>query len=427
VKILLYSTCFESMLLVQNLEAEGHSLVMYCDDKSEVGDGIVWKTSDPDEAAAQADLVIFDDNGMGKVADRYRAKGYRVWNGGMLNDRLEHDRKLGMKVFQQCGIPIPKTVNVSNLKQVEEAAGQFKRAVIKIDGEDKAGSSYSFVADDSDQLVEQVVHWEEEGLLKGGWSGIVQEFVKGIEVSTEGWFCDGKWTNLNITLEEKKACSGNLGQSIGCAFNTVLSIKETSKLFKIVLQPLTQFLAKSGFVGQIDTNAIVCDGKPYALEFTPRCGYDATPTLAWGRNSYGADVAAALGLECPDRVLVDRGKVWCGVRVSTPPYPVEVSDEKVYETVYEAAHGVPVENWEGGDFYFYDVALDPEKGLYVAGACGIVGVALGGGDDVAEAARHAYSVADKLKIPNKSYRALDGHKRAMDALPELEEMGLIRR
>ena len=422
----------EAMLLSQIMRSEGHDVVYYIHDESsrEIGNGLVWKTDDPDSAAEQADLIIFDDNGMGKKADEYRKKGYDVWNGGSVNDDLEHDRNLGMRVFRKCGIPIPETSDVSSVKEVENAISKIgsSKCVVKLDGSDKAGSSFTFVADDGDQLLAQVTHWVDDGLLKKGWSGIVQEFIPGIEVSIEGWFCEGRWSNLNITLEEKKALSGGLGQSVGCAFNTIVSVSEKSKLFKKVLLPLTEFLAKAHFVGQIDTNSIVDkDGIPRALEFTPRIGYDSTPTLAWGRGRFVTDIQNALGDETAFRNGdMDRGRYWCGVSVSIPPYPLDIEDKKLCDAVYEQAHGVPVEIGEGLDFYYRDLAHDSETGLYCAGTYGIIGLALGGGDSVREAARHAYSVADKVKVPNKGYRALDGHKRGEDAIAELLDMDLIR-
>ena len=66
-----------------------------------------------------------------------------------------------------------------------------------------------------------------------------------------------------------------------------------------MLEPLVPFLKKGGFIGQIDVNTIVSeeDGSPYALEFTPRPGYDATPTLTLGLPGYGEAVARALKLQ----------------------------------------------------------------------------------------------------------------------------------
>jgi phosphoribosylamine-glycine ligase len=427
--ILIYSLCGEGAMLVESLRKEGHEPIVYIKngDSRSIGDGVFWKTTDPDGIVEQADIVLFDDNGMGAKADEYRKAGHRVWNGGQIHDKLEYDRLFGVKVMREHGLALPKTFEVSSLDDVARAAldlKESKKLVVKIDGQDAAGTSFSFVADDAEQLQAQVQHWEDDGLLPSGWSGIVQEFVDGIEVSVEGWFNGESWSDdYNITLEEKRPFAGGLGPNIGCAYNTIFPIKKSSGLVTKCLDPLTEFLRSEGFVGQIDVNNIVGqDGVPYALEFTPRCGYDATPTLAFGWG-YGWRLARAFGLdfETPEP---RGGRFAGGVRVYVPPYPVELDDA---DAVEKACGNVKVERPEAlrDLFYEYDTKRT-EEGLVCAGTCGIIGVAHGMGDSPREAGLAAYRTAERIKVPGKSYRAIDGWKRGESVVHELISLGLIR-
>ncbi len=415
--------------MVQKLREEGHECIMYIKDEASrsVGDGIFWKTTDPDSIVEQADIVLFDDNGMGAKADEYRKAGHRVWNGGQINDKLEYDRLFGMKVMRDHGISIPKTLEVSSCDEVASAAADLKESkklVVKIDGANAAGTSFSFVADSADQLNAQVEHWVEDGLLPGAWSGIVQEFVPGIEVSVEGWFNGSEWSDdYNITLEEKRPFAGDLGPNIGCAYNTIFPIKKSSGLVKKCLDPLTDFLRREGFVGQIDVNNIVGqDGTPYALEFTPRCGYDATPTLAFGWG-YGWRLQRAMGLdfETPE----SRGfKFAGGVRVYIPPYPIELDDP---DAVEKMCGNVKVDRPDSLAEFFYEYDTKrTEEGLVCAGSCGIIGIAHGSGDSPREAGMAAYRVAERIKVPGKSYRAIDGFRRSEDVIHELLSSGLVK-
>ena len=424
------------MTLVQSLKDEGHEVLMHIATSScrKVGDGLVFKTDELSEMAQQADVILFAENGRGFLADQWRAAGYKVWNGGKFAEKLEYDRVFGMKAFSDAGVIIPETYEVESIGDVRAVmASEFRereRAVIKLDSSQFAGSCFSFVAEDRQQLLEQVDHWVADGLLGDKWSGIIQRFVKGIEISIEAWWNGSSWSMHNLTIEEKKLLTGNLGPNVGCAFNTVAAISPNSRLFKLVLEPLSGLLAKSGYVGQIDVNSIVDEvGIPHALEFTSRCGYDATPTLAWGHPSgYGHAIASALGIQDGEFQKHERrGTFWCGVRVHVPPYPFDCRNSELAERVNREAEGVPllVPDEVAGDFYLYDVTAS-EDGLHMAGSVGIAGIAMGGGDTVQDAGKRAYKVADLISLPNKSYRADDGFHRASSQIDMLTDMRLIR-
>jgi phosphoribosylamine-glycine ligase len=436
--ILLYSLAGDGLVFVPKILQEGHDVLLYIKDKavreSGRGRGLVFTVDDPEPAAAQADLIIFDDNGMGEDADALRAKGYAVWNGGTFVDKLEYDRLYGMEVFRKYGIKIPDTFEVHGLDDVKAVlSSEFQKGeklVIKLDGADAAGSSFSFIAKNPEMCREQVEHWVGDGALGGEWSGIIQRFVEGIEVSVEAWWDGETWSTHNITLEEKKLLSGNLGPSVGCAYNTIVRIDEGSRLFKEQLEPIEGLLREEGYVGQIDTNSIVNDEGAYALEWTPRCGYDATPTLAWGNDhGYVNKILYKMGLGGDFEGFGYRGRIWGGVRVYVPPYPTSLKSEKLSGQVYEkGCRGVPILDHEKveQDFWLCDAMKDDEGRLVCAGTSGIVGVAFGAGDDPREAAAATYRVADRIQIPDKSYRALDGWKRHQDALSELRASRMVK-
>ena len=433
--ILLYSLSGEGLIFADKIRQEGHDLIAFIKEPScrRLYDGMVFKTTDPDAMAAQADLIIFDDNGMGEKADAYREKGYAVWGGGTFVDKLEHDRLYGMEVFREYGIPIPETWDVHDLAGVKDVLkSEFARGekvVIKLDGADAAGSAFSFVAKNPEACEEQVEHWINDGALSE-WSGIIQRFVSGIEVSVEGWWNGEEFSTHNITLEEKKLLAGDLGPSVGCAYNTIVRIDGGSKLFKTQLEPIIPLLKAKGYVGPIDTNSIVGeDGTAYALEWTPRLGYEATPTLAWGNNhGYVNKILHILGLGGEFEGFGYKGRIWGAARVYVPPYPVSLPDPKAEREMYETCRGVPILDREKveEDFWLYDAMKDEDGRLVCGGTTGMIGVAFGAGDDPREAAMASYRVAEKINVPNKGWRALDGWKRHSDALASLRAMRLLK-
>ena len=63
----------------------------------------------------------------------------------------------------------------------------------------------------------------------------------------------------------------NTGES-----GTVMRVVKTSKLAKIMLEPLTDLLEKVGYCGDIDVNCIIDEkGQAWPLEFTCRLGWPA--------------------------------------------------------------------------------------------------------------------------------------------------------
>lgn len=424
----------EGLIFTQKILQEGHDLIAFIKEPSRrhLYDGMVFKTEGPDEMAAQADLILFDDNGMGEKADAYREKGYTVWGGGTFVDKLEHDRLYGMEVFKTHGIPIPETFEVRDLASVREVlSSEFARhekVVIKLDGADAAGSAFSFIAKNPEACEEQVEHWIDGGALSE-WSGIVQRFVEGIEVSVEAWWNGESFSTHNITLEEKKLLAGNLGPSVGCAYNTVVRIDESSRLFKTQLEPIAPILKEMCYIGPIDTNSIVGeDGTAYALEWTPRIGYEATPTLAWGNNhGFTNKILGVLGFLDPLPEFGYKGRIWGGLRVYVPPYPVSLPDPKAEREMYECCRGVPILDREkvAEDFWFYDATKDEDGRTVCGGTTGMIGAAFGAGDDPREAATASYRVAEKINVPDKGYR-VDGWKRHQEALASLRSMRLVK-
>ena len=123
-------------------------------------------------------------------------------------------------------------------------------------------------------------------------SFILQEFIKGTEVSVEGWFDGSEFWLLNSTLEDKKFMNDNRGPNTGCSGNLVLLIKSTDRIYREGLEKSKSILQQLGYRGMIDLNTIVTEDKAYGLEWTPRFGYDASATLC---RMYAGDYGEMLG------------------------------------------------------------------------------------------------------------------------------------
>jgi phosphoribosylamine-glycine ligase len=412
VKLLIHSIAGDGVVLAQQCAQEGHEVMLYlAGKKSKLYDGLLYKTDDWETMATQSDVVIFDANGMGGRAEGLRERGIKVWNGGKLADALEKDRGFGMKAFEKCGIPIPETFWFKTGKEATEIVNasfsDADRMVIKLD--DFGACATSYVAKDKLDMLAQLGAWQADphlaNLEKGG---IIQRFVEGTEISIEGWFNGERFMYpFNVTMEDKCLLNDNLGPNTGCSQNIVWQLRSEHPRLARMIEPLAPLLKKGKFIGQIDVNTIVADdgSGAYALEFTPRAGYDATPTLTLGLAGYGDAVAAALNGE--DRLPLDK-RPWdflAAVRCWIPPYPFESTSPKFNGELYDQIRGVPIEGWDisNRNVVLYD-AMQVNGNLQVAGTSGVVYMAIGSGRTVEQASAECYKHIEDVQVPNLGFR-----------------------
>lgn len=447
-KIFVHSHSGDGVGLAQQMAQEGHEVLLYLKEPNlaPVFEGILWKTDDWETAAQEADITFFDVNGDGARAESLRAKGLKVWGGGRLADRLENDRMFGMEVMKRGGLRIPETFDFKTPEEAKRIAQEIgEKAVIKLNAPD-VGKDTSFVADDAEQLVERIDEWEkrDKAYFKDG--GIVQRFIEGTEISVEGWFNGDRFLYpFNVTMEDKKLLNDDKGPNTGCAQNVVKQLRaEHPRIARELLEPLVPVLQRGKFCGQIDVNCIVSDEdrECYALEFTPRAGYDATSTLVVGLPGYGEAMARALGLrtcnesegcQCPPHCSClqcgsERPPFWYlgAVRVYLPPYPFECSDEKLCTDAYSTLRGTEIAGWLDGDqktkdrVVLFDAMMEDGK-VVVAGTSGIAYIALGHGPDLGTMAEDTYKHLGEVKLANASFRTDLGRKQAR-AWPKIEHL-----
>lgn len=369
------------------------------------------------------DLIVFDLNGEGELADKLRKDGWKVVGGGVLADRLENDRAWAGKVAKQYGISTPES---SEFKDVESALAFVKKTkkpyALKVDNGTEASS---YVGKDFEDMVGYLEQLREEGGVKRGQTFILQSVIKGSEVSTEVWCSDGvPIYPANSTWETKKFLAGELGVRTGCEVSLVghYSGRE-SKLFQFTVGKLLPLLKYSKWTGPIDVNCIVSeeDKKPYFLEFTPRIGYSAIYAFM-----------AILSIPVSEFFYrVSRGyftipfkATWgTSLKVHCPPYPVEIDDKKDYEEVYGKAQGKRVNGDYSNDFIPIDCQKGKRTELEVSGTSCMVGECLGRGDTPITAWRASQRVFKSVEVPNKGGRYTDGITDPLERAIKLQKWG----
>jgi len=281
VKILLLDNDGEGMgvdLAVRSQES-GHEVSYWLPTKKgeqlPYGDGLVNKVDDWEEAIEGQDLVVLTGNSTysGKLAE-YFGRGYPIFGANAKAAELELDRAKGQEVLAEAGIEtIPYQVVESAQEAIDLICETGEAYAMKPYG-GEADKSMTCVASTPDEAIFTLQKWERDGKFKGGL--MMQERVTGVEMGIAGWFGPAGWSKvIEESFEHKKMMNDDYGPNTG-EQGTVLRHVTESKLFDMILSPLTDYLHQLNYIGCCSVNCIIDKkGTPWPLEFTNRLGWPA--------------------------------------------------------------------------------------------------------------------------------------------------------
>lgn len=385
--------------LALRLSWENHKTSMWIRDAEAErrGEGLVEKGN----SLELLPILVADCTGSGALLDSYRNSGGLTYGGSQEQDKLEGDRKYSSSIFKRCGIAEPKSKEFHSWEDAKEFVSSITdetRLVFKPEGK-YSGNLPSYVSHDNDDLLYMLDYFK--GIVgEHEPEFILQEFIEGVCISSEVWCAKGEMLSpTNHTLERKQLMNGDVGPSGGCTGNVVWACRDEACPLCENLHKLEDYLREVQYNGPIDINSVVSkDGDIYALEFTPRFGYDAFPTYLYGlfKGDFGAFINDSCRGEAGDMEVADGFAA--GVRISIAPWPSEE---------FHARTGLPIRGLREANldrFYSYEVNLQ-EDTFVTAGGYGIIGVAVGYSEEgIEEAFEEAYKIVKKLNLPEKQYR-----------------------
>lgn len=425
-KILIHSSSGDSGGLAYMMKKEGADVWLYIKDpfSKRVMDGLIPQVDTLEAGLKQKpDFILFDLNGSGEKADQLRKDGWKVVGGSSLADKLEMDRAYGVSLAKQNGIKTPKTVE---FKKIDEAIayikGNPKPLAIKVDNNKSESSSY--VAKDQKDMLDYISYQKEEGLMNGD-TFILQEVIKGAEVSTEVWFSNGDpCFPCNSTWETKKLLAGELGVRTGCETSAVCHYEgDHSRLAEKTILKLKPLLKYSKWTGAVDVNCIVSevDHEPYFLEWTPRLGYSAIYAYA---AILGMPLSEYFHRLTKGVFSIPFKSAWgTSLKVHIPPYPFSHEDDRISREAYKPTEGIRINGKVDKDFVPIDVKKGRNTEFEAAGTMGIIGECLGRGKSLIEAWKGSKKIFEGLEIPNKGGRLTDGIEDAWKRIMKLRQWG----
>ena len=254
---------------------------------------------------------------------------------------------------------------------------------------------------------------------------ILQEAVEGdvVELSREGWLGpDGKLSNPNSTLENKKLGSRDSGPRVGCAVSTVWLDADFEGVIHKQLRAVIKYL--KGYVGPLDVNCIITkDLQAWFLEWTLRFGYSALYLLLYfikkGKmGNFFMD---------PFKTAWKEGFVASQV-LSLYPFPPTAHNRKDFLDMI-AGNLIGVKKGDmGNGFWWLDVFADDRDNLRVNGADGLIGVGTAHDSTMEGAIKAAHKKVDDVQITgNKQFWPLNEHLEAhTERYQRLLKWGIIQ-
>lgn len=413
------------------IQREGHQVKYYIDSKKlqDVFDGIVPKTSDWRKElgwVGKKGLIVFDDNGYGKVQDSLRKDGYCVFGGCEMADKLENNREYTQEIFRKYGI---KSKPLKSFKSVKEAVRYVEKHpnkwVLKREGDNSKFVSYAGERKDGKDVLEILKkHAKDKKLCDQPIS--VQEKQEGIEIGVGRYFNGEKFIGpIEINLEHPHLFAGDIGPFTDEMGTVAWYTDEESKIYKQTLGRLEDFLREIDYRGDMGVNCIVNGKSMTALETTARLGCPIVHLHSvLHKSGWGEFMKSIANKE--DFNLKWRKEIGVVFSVSVPPFPFEqhfLTDVCTGLTV----HMDKVTEREKEHIHLDEVAYDKRgKRVYISHQTdGFVLYVTGIGKDIQQARVKALKIIDKILIPKMFYRRDIGEKFERSDYQKLKKWGWI--
>jgi phosphoribosylamine---glycine ligase len=398
--------------LAWKIQNEGHEVRCAIESVTDEYDGFLEKVKDWKEHVDWADVVVFDDTGFGKEADKLRKQGKAVVGGSEYTDKLEMSREFGQAEMKRMGMLTLPSWDFNNYDDALNFIGQNPgRYVFKPSGKvssDWSGFLLIGKEDDGKDLVE-ILTSNKKILSKNIKEFQLQKHVTGVEVGASAFFNGEKFiTPILIAFEHKRLFPGELGPMTG-EMGTSMFWCDRNNLFNWTTGAMEEELKKAGYVGYIDINCIVNGRGIYPLEFTCRFGYPTINIQQEGVLSEWGDFLYAIAHNQNFDFKTKRG-FQVGVVIVTPPFPYDDPWElEVHKDISILFKKPNLEGVHLGDVKIVD-------GIWrTAGNCSYHLIITGSGTTMDEAKKQAYGRIENIMLVNMIYRTDIGSTWAEDS------------
>ena len=406
------------------VKKEGHNVKYYTKDieQKEVGMGFFPLVEDWEKEIDWADIIIFDDVGLGEKVKALRKKGKLVIGGTPYTDKLEENKTFGQEELKNAGISIIPYADFNSfdeaIKFVEENPDRY---VLKPSGKVQYDKGLSFIGEEKmgkDMI--QVLNDYNKAWSKKIVNFQLQKRIFGVEVAVGAFFNGNEFIfPICVNFEHKRLFPGDLGPLTG-EMGTSMFWSSLNKLFENTLKKMQTKLAEEEYVGYIDINCIVNNHGIYPLEWTTRFGYPIIAMQTEGILNPLGEFLYGLAEGKNFKLKTKSGFHIC-VMIVVPPFPFK--DKETFN-VKSKDSIVFFKNDNREGICIGDLKLVEGEWL-VSGEQGGVVIVCGIGPTMRQAQQQVYCRIKNINVPNMYYRVDIGERWNEDS-DKLHAWGYLR-
>lgn len=355
---------------------------------------------------AEAPLVL-------GIVDAFKKAGLRVFGPDASGARLEGSKVFAKDFMRKYGIPTAEyKVFTSYLHAEEYVRLKGTPIVIKADG--LAGGKGVFVVESVDDAINALKKIMKEKLFgDAGNRIVVEQCLKGEEASFMV-LTDGKTIlPLATSQDHKRIYDNDRGPNTGGmgAYSPapVITKRIHSDIMSCIMNPLIKGLKREGidYRGVIYAGLMICDGKPYVLEFNCRFGDpEAQSVLMRLKSDLFDAMKATVERRLKDITLSWEKDASVCVVISSKGYPNSYEKGKVIKGL-DNLRSSP--EFISGDLFVFHAGTSLRDGEFVTSGGRVLGVtALG--KDIKDAKDRAYKAVAEIHFDGMHYRKDIGDK-----------------
>ncbi len=342
------------------------------------------------------------------IVDRFEKAGLKIFGVNSQAAQLEGSKAFAKRLMQESRIPTAPFVVFSDMKQaLRYLDRKGAPCVVKADG--LAAGKGVTVAQTREEAEKAIVSsMKEEIFGEAGKTIVIEECLSGEELSIMAWVDGNTIIPLALCQDHKALQDGDQGPNTGGmgAYSPVTHFGNEleSEVVETILRPVVRALRKKGidYRGVLYAGLMICQGRPYVLEFNVRWGDpEAQPLLV----RYEGDLLLALEAVV-DRRLVSIEPRWdprsavCVV-LTAPGYPAKV---RVGDAIQGLAEVKGLQ-----DVMVFHAGTDRRENQIVTKGGRVLGVtALG--ETLQKAVGRAYEAISKIHWEGMHYRRDIGHR-----------------
>ena len=416
--------------LARRLGQEGCEVKLFIQAKAQQQclNGLVQKTGNWKQELSwvgKGGLIIFDDVGYGKLQDKLRHEGYRVFGGSLSGDKLEKDRAHADAILKRNKL---STVPLHDFKTSREALQFVEKHpgpwVVKQNTHQSALNYVGELKDNRDVLT-VLEHYSQ---LKIN-NITLQKKLQGVEIGIARYFNGNDWVGpIEMNVEHKSLFPGNIGPKTG-EMGTLMwyDPSESNRIFQTTLARLKPYLQSINFRGDIALALFVNKRRIFPIEFTARLGCPSTHLQGVLNISPWHEFLGAVA-DGRHYALKYHSRFGIVITLALPPFPYTGKLDTEYSSNgIEILFRNKLTKHEQRRIHFEGVSStnNGQERYSVCPSLGYVLFVSGLGDTVEQARKSAYDLVEKVVIPKVFFRNDIGSEFTESGLLRLQEWGWL--